>query len=124
MTQMPHKLWSIEPQELYLKVTIQGEWSFAIIKESIEGIKEAANQSGLFKILIDARNQPPVLTTLQRFEIGEYMSKAWSSKYKVAALGPNKIPSTFTETVAVNRGVLFKFFSDEILALNWLMKDI
>lgn len=121
---MPHKLWSIEPQELYLKVTIQGEWSFASMKMGIEAVKETANQLGFHRIFIDARNQPPVLTILQRFEIGEYMSKAWGSKYKVAALGPNKIPSTFTETVAVNRGVLFKFFSDEILALNWLMKDI
>ena len=121
---MTQKAWSIEAQELYLKVVIQGDWSFASMKEGIEIVKEAANKLYLHRIFIDARNQPPVLTTLQRFEIGEYMSKAWGSKFKVAALGPDKIPSTFTETVAVNRGVLFRFFSDESLALNWLMKDI
>lgn len=121
---MPQELWSIEPQELYLKVVIQGDWSFASMKKGIKEVKEAAEKSGLHKIFIDARNQPPVLTTLQRFEIGEYMSKAWGSKFKVAALGPDKIPSTFTETVAVNRGVHFRFFSDESFAFNWLMKDI
>lgn len=120
---MPQKPWIIKAYELYLKVTIQGDWLFDIMKEGIEDVKNEAKKLGYDKIFIDARSQPAVLTTIQRFEIGEFMSKAWGSRFKVAALGPNTIPSTFTETVAVNRGVMFKLFSNEMSAMEWLLKD-
>ena len=78
-------------------------------------------------VLIDARAvQPPEPTLMQRFDQAIHIAgihQRQVRRVRLAILGNEPIidPNRFGEIVATNRGANVKVFTDEQLALDWLL---
>lgn len=111
------------PKTDYLLVVMEGPWTEAGIKASIDKMKAESITHGLKKILLDLKGLPLPETEMVRFYSGEYLAKVMPRPYKIAAFShPEKI-NRFGETVAVNRGAWLQVFHDHDSALEWLLND-
>ena len=78
-------------------------------------------------VLIDARGvTPPEPTLMQRFDLAVHLAGEHLRQFprvRLALLGNEPVihPERFAEIVATNRGANVKAFTDEKLALDWLL---
>ena len=78
-------------------------------------------------VLIDARGiAPPELSLMQRFDMAVHvagMHRRQVPRIRLAVIGSEPIvhPQRFGEIVATNRGANVRVFTDEQLALDWLL---
>ena len=86
-----------------------------------------AAEHGRDAVLIDARGvMPPEPTLMQRFDLAVHLAGAHLRqipRVRLAVLGNEPIihPERFAEIVATNRGANVKAFTDEQMALDWLL---
>lgn len=104
-----------------LKGTFQG---LKIDKEIINvfsKIVESAVKYDCLRILLDAKDLDYKIDNIERYKIGEYIANIYKKNLiRIACLRCVNINDDFTEIVAKNRGANFKFFNDELEAINWL----
>ncbi|MBX3703479.1 MAG: hypothetical protein KF822_06885 [Steroidobacteraceae bacterium] len=87
----------------------------------------AASRSGRTAALIDVRQVAgPAPTMSERYDQAVKVAQLQSSvspRIRLALLGHEPIvhPQRFGEIVATNRGALLRVFTDEALALEWLL---
>jgi len=112
---------NIEKKDGYIHFKIEGEYPGLQILNGIDQILEAANKYQINNILLDIRNLEYSLSSIDSFNIGEYIAKTYSDKLiKIACLRDKYKEDDFTEIVAINRGANFHLFNDENNAINWL----
>ena len=86
-----------------------------------------AAEHGCDAVLIDARRvKPPEPTLMERYDQGVHvagMHQKQVPRIRLAVLGhePMVHPHRFGEIVANNRGANMKVFTDEQMALDWLL---
>ena len=129
---------SIEIRKSYIYVSIAGEISlvggrsWGDIKQAYADVVDQARKNRIYKILVDCRDFPGKVSTLDRFLLAMYFAKE-NSKLLARRIHPVKVTFVvrttlldsrkFGETVARNRGV-FGFVTDDMQeALKWLEQD-
>ena len=88
----------------------------------IDEVHGEATKRGHVRLLFDLRNWLAPDTELTRFFSGLHLAKALPPPFKVAAFAFPEAINRLGENAAVNRGALFRIFSDEQSALHWLME--
>jgi hypothetical protein len=76
---------------------------------------------GVRRALVDGRDQHARMSTLESHQLWEEMASRVPRGAKLAVVVGWEITGRpFLETVAVNRGVIIRYFNDMDLALEWL----
>ena len=111
----------------YLALVCIGSYAAEIpLQVAEEGLKRAA-RAGRTALLIDIRGilgREPTMSERydQAVQVASLQSRV-TPRIKLALLGrePMIHPQRFGEIVATNRGALLRVFTDERLALDWLL---
>ena len=106
----------------YLLIKVLVSWTEANATRVIDEAHGEATRRGHVRLLFDLRNWLAPDMELTRFFSGLHLAKALRPPFKVAAFGFPEAITKFGEDAAVNRGALFRIFSDEQSALHWLME--
>lgn len=120
---MPYEI-SIPPEGGYALIKWSGQISSEAIRQSgIDGI-EFVLKEGLTRIFIDVTEVTNRLSVTELFLTTTEHSKLNSPRPKTALLGRSdqERELSFVETVAYNRNMRLKAFTDRDDAMSWLMK--
>ena len=93
--------------------------------ESGSALLAKINALGCKRVLIDGRLSPLNLSIMEQFSFSVFLAKTLPLGTRMAVIQPvNKLEeSRFPETVAVNRGLKVKIFTNEKQATQWLLAD-
>jgi hypothetical protein len=111
----------------YVEVTCTGVYSKAESLRVGEEAYRAAARANRGAVLVDVRKiSGRVPSIFDRFEFGVHIAKNYRAsdpRIRLAVLGhePMIHPERFGELVARNRGADARVFTDEALALDWLL---
>jgi hypothetical protein len=105
----------------YLLVRVGAPWTQNTAISAIDGAKSEAGKRGYNRIVFDLTKWVKPDMEITRFVSGEYLAKALRAPFKVAAYAAPEVINKFGENAAVNRGAIFRIFSDENAAIQWLM---
>ncbi len=114
---------TIERRNGYLRAEMPCVRGLEARLQRIDAIAAAATQDKCPRLLLDARGQNPVPTTMDRFGVAKHIAcLSWSRALKIAIVEPKEQQDSgrFTETVARNRGALLRVFTDYDEAVDWL----
>ena len=106
----------------YLRIRVLVSWTEANATRVIDEAHDEATKRGHVRLLFDLTKWLAPDMELTRFFSGLHLAKALDPPFKVAAFGVREAITRFGEDAAVNRGALFRVFSDEQSALRWLME--
>ena len=111
----------------YVRIVCTGEFAMndalTIFAQSFEEAAEAGREA----VLVDGRQVTGREPTMaERYEIAVCVAQvqaAHKPRIRLAVLGnePMVHPERFGEIVATNRGAVMRVFTDEVLALDWLL---
>lgn len=112
-----------EPHEGYLLVRVTGEPVVEALAQASDAGLEKAKALGLPAVLVDARGLTGALGILERFQLGLHFALHWDLAIPAAVVVTAETLNDrrFVETVARNRAVPVRFFSDPHEALAWLL---
>jgi len=120
----------VDPERRFLCVVYSGTFSLAEAETTFHEILAAVVEHNLRKVLIDGRQVVGDPAPLERFFYGKYVADAVAKtinrtkvevpRFAYVLQEPVLDPNRFGETVAVNRGMRVKVFSDVKQAEWWL----
>ncbi len=124
---MAHRI-SIQPKGAYLHVTVTGDNTPEDIGGYFEEVLEACQQHQCFNILIEENLRGPTIGTFPTYEvITKNISQLLAYDHHLAYVDANPEHdwdnNQFGETVAVNRGISLKVFSNAPEAEEWLLEQ-
>jgi hypothetical protein len=108
----------------FIKSTATGVLDLAASKHALLEIISQIERPGEYELLIDTREAQAVLSVIDVFELGEALANEPSlRRSRIGILAPmsDADQAAFFETVAVNRGVNIKAFTDFERAITWLI---
>lgn len=120
---MPVNLKVINTKD-FIKTTVTGILDFVASKQAIMDILSLIKQPGEYDVLLDTREAESLLSIMNLHELGKMLaSHPILRRSRICILVPiNSIDKAgFFETVAVNRGVKIKTFTDFEQAIAWLV---
>jgi hypothetical protein len=108
----------------FLLVEFSGEFSVEAGKQCVDRMAEASVKHGRPKVLLDCRKMTGDLSVFTRFHVAEYGATKGHQLRQFALVGDKEVvlPDKFAETVAVNRGMNMKAFTDFDEAVLWLLR--
>ena len=97
--------YQMKSMENYMFVKVSGKFDLSQAQNFITTVIEKSHDTGLNRILIDARSVTGIDETLDRYKMGEFISKISPMSMKIAFLVSEKqiLPDKFFENVAKNR---------------------
>jgi hypothetical protein len=104
-----------------LRIAARGAFALEPTKRLFDRVALDARRREAKRVLLDFRGVVGRITTMERFELGEYA--AARIKAKIALIGRPETVDHFGETVAINRGAKGRVFTDESEALSWLLSE-
>lgn len=113
--------FACEPDDAFLRVTLEGDYPTDNLPKVVAEIREAQLQYQANKILINALAVEAPQSEFQRYAVGELLSSTFGSQVKIVIVYPAEITTKFTETVAVNRGTFLRIMPSEAEAIDWLL---
>lgn len=113
----------IEDKGTYLRVTYQGVWKADLVLESLLEIKKEANKANQTRILLDCLQLGPPKFERDRISTGQDIGYILKPPFKIASLYPLQFTNRVAEKIAINRGIVYRVFSEENAALDWLLSD-
>lgn len=120
---MPVNVKVITAKE-FVKTTATGVLNFAESRQTILDIASQIKTPGEYEILIDIRGAEPMLSTTNIYDLGKALADHPALRLsKIGLLVPisGMDEAYFLETVAQNRGVRIKAFTDFENTINWLI---
>jgi hypothetical protein len=113
-------------QDGYMSINFSGMvTSWEEVAEYTDQVKQKCLQMQVCRILADIRQVQSQWDVWDRFEFGKMTAFLSSqiSNFRVAVIIlPSQEYHRFVETVARNRAVDYQIFTDEELALKWLLR--
>ncbi len=109
-----------------------GPFTLETSKQTFAQLIEEVIEHRIGKVLFDGRSVTRELTTMDRYEYGEFCAEqilklasyhSLSPMFAYVLMEPVLDPGHFGETVAVNRGMRVKAFNNLSDARSWLEKD-
>lgn len=124
-TQMSHST-SIEFKGSYLHVTVTGENTCEDLEGYFKEVYNACQEHNCFNILIEENLSGPSIGTTNTFKvIDRNKSLLMDMAHRMAYVDLNPEHdlrnNQFAETVAMNRGIYVKLFSNVTDAVEWLL---
>lgn len=122
MTTVPMEL--IE-HEGYVEARYLGTYSLAQYLQQMELSVQSCLERGFKHLLVDVTDLSDYRpTTMERYQIGELGARISTRLTKVAALilPQQRDKDDFAVTVAQNRGLSIRIFTDRQEAISWLLK--
>ena len=112
----------ITPEGSYIYCDYTGDFSVDTGMACIDALVDACVQHKCFKALFDCSHMIGEMGIFQRFQVIQYAEKTRDIALKTAILGREDqvLPDKFAETVAMNRGINLRVFTDLEEAKNWL----
>ena len=109
----------------YILVTYVGDFTRAEARRCIDVCTTSCLDHGLMSAMLDVRQMTGDMTVMDRFHTALYGIKLRKEKIKTAMLADDRIvlPDKFFESVARNRGIRIRVFTDEDQAVAWLEGD-
>lgn len=105
----------------FLEALVSGPYSLDRFKSQMRTAARATKDNRLKALLLDVRGLVGSPSTLDRHELGR-SGVEHQVDFRVAALvTPEQAQDTFASTVARNRGVNVRTFTDRGKALEWLL---
>ena len=108
----------------FIKTTATGAVDFAASKQAILEIASQIRQPGEYEVLVDTRGADVLLSIGELYELGVALAEHASlRRSKIGLLAPmsDVDKARFLETVAQNRGVRIRAFTDFEQAITWLV---
>jgi len=108
----------------FIKTTATGVLDSAASKQAILDIVSQIKQPGEYEVLVDVRGAEVMLSIAELYELGVALADHPSlRRNKIGLLGPMRdmYDARFLESVAVNRGVDIRAFTDFEQAITWLI---
>jgi hypothetical protein len=108
----------------FIKTTATGVLDFTASQQGLLDIASQIKQPGEYEVLVDTREAKVVLSVTQVVQLGEALANHPSlRRSKIGFLTPmsDADQAAFLETVAVNRGVSIRTFTDFEQAITWLV---
>ncbi|MDX1518566.1 MAG: hypothetical protein R3318_00485 [Gammaproteobacteria bacterium] len=86
-----------------------------------EQVQQLSSETGIKKVLIDVRNSPTALKTMERYEMAKEIAEKMKG-FKIASVQTEPLyhPKKLGETVAATRGLDIRVFLDLDEAWEWL----
>lgn len=118
---------SAEAESEFLHVIATGEFSLKEAKHTFLEMLEAVAANHSTRVLFDGRELTGEPTTIQRFYYGVFTAEETIRlvqnvpRFAYVLKEPVFDPRRIGETVALNRGMKVKTFTDFDAALNWLL---
>jgi hypothetical protein len=118
---------STESEPAFLHVTATGQFSLQEAKRTFLEMLEAVAANHSTRVLFDGRKLTGKPTTIQRFYYGVFAAEETIrlahniSRFAYVLKEPVFDPRRIGETVALNRGMKVKTFTDFDTALSWLL---
>ncbi len=118
---MPEEL-KVEVIDGVVHVLLSGTFNLSNAMRSFNQVLRRARKENVNKIIADTREMSTDVSTLARFEIGNYIAEQDTSGIKIVIIANDDIiwSERFLETVLLNRGVNVKVVTDIKEALTWL----
>jgi hypothetical protein len=115
------------PKSSYLHVTVQGDNSPADVQQYLTDIQHACEKHDCRKVLIEENLSGPTIGIFDIFNVVTKLSQdASRAKLKIAYIDVNNkhdlSAMRFAESVARNRSVNIRIFSNFKEAENWMLK--
>lgn len=110
----------IEDRETYLFVKYAGPYQLNVLLRLMDEVAEACLEMGHNKVLVDLREMPGKISTMDRFQLGVHGSERFRKTAQVAVVYRGEEINRFAETVGLNRGIHARIFSDIEEAQVWL----
>ena len=106
----------------YLHIRFFEAFSVATVKHAVDLVADACKEEPCSRILFDSRSVTGEMPVPDRFDMGRYAAESLPESIKVAVLArADQIsPDGFFETVARNRDLDLRVFSDLHEATEWL----
>jgi hypothetical protein len=113
--------YKVKKESGFLRVTDSRPVTAETIQQFCVKIPEVARDSGVSRILVDHRDIPNTLSTMERYRYAAEIAKHFRG-IKIAFVqdAPLRDPRRFGETVAVNLGANIRLFSTLEEAYDWL----
>ncbi len=108
----------------FIKTTATGVLDFTASQQGLLDIASQTKQPGEYEVLVDTREAKVVLSITQVVQLGEALANHPSlCRSKIGLLAPmsDADQAAFFETVAWNRGVRIRTFTDFEPAISWLV---
>jgi len=108
----------------FIKTTATGVLDFAASKQAILDIASQIKQPGEYEVLVDTRGAEVILSISDLYDLGVALADHPSLRLsKIGLLTPKGAVDNagFLETVASNRGVRIKAFTNFEQAITWLV---
>jgi hypothetical protein len=113
--------FSISQDRTYIIETFDGEQTPEMQRESVVALIALMERTQITQVLLNARAQRAPLSTIDAYTIWNEYALLIPRGTRLAVIVSWELKSpTFTETVAVNRGVNVRYFNHEDQALEWL----
>jgi hypothetical protein len=115
----------VEEMPGYLKATFNGATTTEEVGRQFELLAEKCQCTNKNKLLLDFSEVPANISLVDRYELGKRTLVFEQYKCKVASIcKPGQLDShCFLETVAQNRWVDLRVFTNVEDALGWLLKE-
>lgn len=105
----------------HLIVEASGDWTEESFRGLIDVARDRAARLGITRIFLDMRAVSRPDAAITRYLSGIYVANTLGPKFRMAALGAPENVTRYGETVARNRGCDFRVFTDDNLAMGWLL---
>ena len=118
---MPEEI-SVDRENKVVVVRSWGHVSKQDVGSSTDRVCEICGETGINKVLIDAREQHSYLKTVETYEHGKYVEENAISrriKWAIVPSGRTLGALRFLETTALNRGLNFKVVDSMEQAMTW-----
>jgi hypothetical protein len=116
---MPDKI-QVDEDRGIIEVESFGEVSKADIAQSISNVRQILIEKGINKILVDARKQETMPSTMGIFNLFSTFPREFRLALLAAQSQETEEDLSFAETVGMNRGVRLRIFYEKAQALRWL----
>lgn len=111
---------SFENKGTYLLATVGGAYSLEVFMSIIHEVAERCQKEKLKKVLIDLRKVEGNPSIIDLYELGVEIANAVGPGIRGAAVARRRMVNYMGENTAVNRGAIFKVFTDVEEAMEWL----
>lgn len=122
MTLQSFAMQSIPPDGRYVLCNVTRLPQLRELREMLTQIVAAGKQHNLRFVLFNVFTMNTPFSIMQAFSFGDTMAEIFPPEFRVAALVRDMVPNRhFVETVTVNRGRYFRYFTDCEQALIWML---
>ena len=112
----------LESNNKEVLLQLRGTYNLPLLQRAIREVGKCCRQTGYRRVLADARDHLGAIDVVDLHQIGELISREIPGGCRVAVVVSiaRLAMDRYLETVAVNRGVSFRLFTDMEDANQWL----